>query len=194
MIVGLTGGIGSGKTTVGKMFTELGIPVYDSDLEAKRLMQSSKKLKKAITELFGNEAYIDDKLNKTYISTLVFKNQNLLKKLNAIVHPAVKKHFKSWTKKQGTPYVIQEAAIIFENASHESYDKVILVTSPQSIRIQRVMNRDGYAEEKVRDRMQNQWEDARKAALADFVIENVDIKKTKLKVRDIHKQLLGLSR
>ncbi|MEK6154313.1 dephospho-CoA kinase [Flavobacteriaceae bacterium 3-367] len=193
MIVGLTGGIGSGKTTVAEMFIELGIPVYDSDFEAKRLMQSSKKLKKAIIALFGKEAYTDKKLNKTYISSLVFKDGKLLKKLNAIVHPAVKKHFKSWAKKQKTPYVIQEAAIIFENASHESYDRIILVTSPQNIRIQRVINRDGHAEEKIRDRMRNQWEDAKKATLADFVIENVDIEKTKLKVREIHKQLLGLS-
>lgn len=193
IIVGLTGGIGSGKTTVAKMFAELGVPVYNSDTEAKRLMQSSKNVKKEIIELFGKRAYERKKLNRTYISDQVFNDSGLLKKLNGIVHPAVRKHFLSWVKKQDGPYVIQEAAVIFENNSQSRYDRIILVTSPQDVRIQRVIKRDGSSKEKISDRIKNQWDDSEKRVLSDFVIENVDFEKTRLRVKEIHGRLLKLS-
>ncbi|WP_411030986.1 dephospho-CoA kinase [Spongiimicrobium sp. 3-5] len=193
MIVGLTGGIGSGKTTVAKMFKALGVPVYNSDKEAKRLMRSSKKVKKAILQLFGDEAYLDKKLNKTYISSKVFKDPNLLEQLNGIVHPAVRKHFLSWKSRQKSPYVIQEAAIIFEIGSQNNYDRIILVTSPESTRIQRVIDRDGSTREKVLNRINNQWPDEEKIVLADFIVSNTDLEKTRNMVNDIHVQLLKIS-
>lgn len=189
-IVGLTGGIGSGKTTVARMFGDLGVPVYDSDKEAKKLMRSSKKLKKAIIELFGAEAYKDKKLNKKYISNKIFNNRDLLEKLNSIVHPAVRKHFLSWAKKQKTVYVIQEAAIIYENGKHGFYDKIILVTAPQSTRIKRVMDRDKVSKQEVVARIKHQWPDEKKIPLSDFIIENLDLEKTRTKVFEVNLALL----
>ena len=122
MIVGLTGGIGSGKSTVAKMFMELGVPVYDSDAEAKKLMATSPEVKSKIIELLGNEAYSNDVLNRSYIANKVFKDPILLEKLNGIVHPAVREHFLKWVKRKETPYVIQETALIFENDAHDKYD------------------------------------------------------------------------
>ncbi|MFT4832113.1 MAG: dephospho-CoA kinase, partial [Psychroserpens sp.] len=118
-LIGLTGGIGSGKSTVAKMFATLGVPVYNSDTEAKVLMGSSMKIKQAIIELFGNEAYLDNVLNRDFIAKKVFSDKEVLNQLNAIVHPAVKEHFESWVKKQDYPYIIQEAAIIFENGMQD---------------------------------------------------------------------------
>ena len=149
MIVGLTGGIGSGKSTVGAMFQKLGVPIYNSDLEAKNLMSRSKKIKRDIEVLLGKESYLDGQLNKEYIAKIVFKDSKLLQGLNNIVHPAVRSHFKMWCKRQNVPYVIQEAAIIFENGTNEFYDKIILVTAPKDIRIQRVVARDGFCPEAV---------------------------------------------
>ncbi len=190
MIVGLTGGIGSGKTTVGSMFRDLGIPIYNSDKEAKDLMESSKIIKKAIIELLGKEAYLGKKLNKKYISNVIFRNKDLLEKLNNIVHPAVKKHFIQWVQKRETPYVIQEAAILFENSSYRNYDKIILITAPQQSRIQRIMDRDASSKEEIITRMKNQWSDSKKRELSDYVIENIDLETTEIKVKEIHNLIL----
>ncbi|WP_370458264.1 dephospho-CoA kinase [Cellulophaga sp. L1A9] len=193
MIVGLTGGIGSGKTTVAKMFHALGVPVYYSDLEAKKLMVDSEVLSGKIKALLGEESYLDNKLNRSYIANKVFTNPDLLAKLNAIVHPAVKDHFISWVKNQEFPYIIQETAIIFENSSEDRFAKIILVTAPEKIRIERVVSRDHISIEKVKERIDNQWSDEKKAALSDFVINNLDLEKTSFLVAEIHKQLLKLS-
>ena len=193
MIVALTGGIGSGKTTVGKMFVDLGVPVYNSDQWAKKLMGSSKKIKKAITQLLGEQAYDGNELNKKYISEVVFNNKLLLQDLNKIVHPAVREHFSSWARKQDYPYVIQEAAIIFENKGHEFYDKIVLVTAPEKTRIERVISRDGVSEKEILARMDNQWSDQKKIALSDFVIENNDLQRTQKQVQTIHNLLLNLN-
>lgn len=190
MIVGLTGGIGSGKTTVAKFFKELGVPVYNSDKKARKLMRSSKKLKKAITELLGDSAYEGEKLNKKYISNKIFNDPNLLKKLNEIVHPAVRKHFLNWVEKKNAPYVIQETAIIFENKSQEFYDRIILVIAPEAERIQRVKERDGSTEQQVRDRLKNQLTDDEKLQHAHFVIENIRLKETKNRVAQVNKAIL----
>lgn len=190
MVIGLTGGIGSGKTTVSGLFEDLGVPVYNSDEEAKRLMQSSEKLKRAIIELLGKKSYKKDTLNRSYIAQLVFNDKELLAALNALVHPAVKKDFKKWLRKKNVPYVIQEAAILFENGSYKEYDKLILVKAPKRIRLKRLKARDGSSEEDILARMKNQWSDTRKAKLSDFVIENIDLDKTKSRVRRIHRQLI----
>lgn len=191
MVVGLTGGIGSGKTAVAKMFRALNVPVYNSDKEAKRLMKSSKKVRKAIIKLLGEDAYKGKKLNKTYISNSIFTNKGLLQKLNSIVHPVVKKHFSAWVKKQNAPYVIQETAIIFENLSEDNYDKIVLVTAPKETRLERVMSRDGVSKKKVMERMSNQWDDYIKVKKSDYVIENIHLEDTKSEVIRIHNQLLA---
>lgn len=189
-IVGLTGGIGSGKSTVAAMFAGYGIPVYNSDEEAKKIMGDSPLIKRKIEELLGEESFKNGKLDRAYISQLVFKDPELLRALNAIVHPAVREHFMAWTEKQRSKYVIQEAAIIFENGTHQSYDYIILVTAPMDIRIKRVVERDGVDPEKVMERIRNQWDDSKKIALADFVIENSDLEKTALQVSEIHQRIL----
>lgn len=191
MIIGLTGGIGSGKSTVAKMFEALDVPVYDSDIEAKSLMVSSIDLKERIIDLLGTNAYKGKKLNKTHIANKVFNEPELLLKLNQIVHPAVKNHFFNWTESQSGPYVIQESALIFENNSYHKYDEVILVTAPKEQRIQRVMDRDGTSREKVLERISNQLEDAEKVKKADYVIENIVLDDTRNSVHEIHRMLLN---
>ena len=193
MIVGLTGGIGSGKSTVAKMFAELGIPVYDSDMEAKELMVASNEVKTAITQLLGEEAYDNYGLNRPYIANKVFKDPELLEKLNAIVHPAVRKHFLDWVERQESPYVIQETALIFENDAQDKYDYTILVTAPVETRIQRVIERDNVEGQAVVDRMKNQLDDEQKVDLANFSLKNLELDKTRRKVKELHLKLLALS-
>ncbi len=188
-IIGLTGGIGSGKTTVAKLFEELGVPVYNSDLKAKKLMQNSKELRTAVMDLLGEESYKLQRLNKKYIADKIFEDKELLQKLNAIVHPAVRQDFFKWVKKKRTPYVIQEAAILFENNSYKTFDKIILVKAPKEVRLQRVLTRDAISEKEILARMENQWDDSKKIPLADYVIENTDLGKTKLQVEKIHHEL-----
>ncbi|CAZ98895.1 dephospho-CoA kinase [Zobellia galactanivorans] len=192
-IVGLTGGIGSGKTTVAKMFEELGVPVYNSDTRAKELMQSSQDLVLAIKELLGEEAYREDGvLDRGFVSRQVFDNKALLNELNAIVHPAVRKDFIHWADEQTADYVIQEAAIIFEIGTQDFYDCIILVVAPKETRIERVVQRDaGTTVKSVEARMKNQWEDDRKIEASDYVIENTNLEQTKVQVLDIHRDLLN---
>ncbi|MFK7812490.1 MAG: dephospho-CoA kinase [Maribacter sp.] len=190
MIVGLTGGIGSGKTTVASFFKELGVPIYNSDKEARKLMRTSKKVKKAIIELLGENAYKGKRLNKTHISNQIFNNKKLLQKLNSIVHPAVRKHFMKWKKKQDAAYVIQETALIFENNSQDFYDKIILVVAPKQQRILRVSARDGISDGQVENRLKNQLEDDQKIPLAHYVIDNTELSKTKKQVEELNIALL----
>lgn len=193
MIVGLTGGIGSGKTTVANFFKELGVPVYDSDKEARKLMRNSKKVKKAIIELLGKKAYRGKKLNKTYISDKIFNDKKLLQELNSIVHPAVRKHFLKWVKKQNAPYVVQETALIIENNSEEFYDKIVLVIAPKSKRIQRVSKRDDISENQVETRLRNQLNDDQKIPFSHYVIENTNLSKTQKRVEEVNKALLDFN-
>lgn len=189
-IVGLTGGIGSGKTTVANFFKDLGVPIYIADHEAKALMIRSKVIKRKLTQLFGNKAYVEGKLNKPYIADKIFNDEALLEKMNSIIHPKVASHFKRWLKKQNTSYVIKEAAILFENTSYKSLDLVITVIAPERTRINRVIERDKSSEEKVKAIIRNQWSDAKKVKLSDFVIENINLKDTKTQVLKIHQQIL----
>lgn len=192
MIVGLTGGIGSGKSTVAKMFADLGIPTYIADDEAKKLMHSSPDVKKRLVDLFGKGAYINGKLNKPFISDLIFYDKSLLKKMNAIVHPAVGSHFKTWQSSQNAPYVLKEAAIIFEINAQKQYDYIITVIADQELRIKRVMERDNSDHEKVISIINNQLSDAEKTKLSDFVIENNNLEQTSKQVQNIHFKLLKL--
>lgn len=191
-IIGLTGGIGSGKTTVSNMFAALGVPVYNSDTRAKQLMVTSEELREEIAELLGEASYRDGELQRKYIADKVFKNPELLKALNALVHPAVKADFQQWAAKQEFPYVIQEAAILFENGSYPAFDKMILVVAPEEIRITRIEARDKTSREAILDRMKYQWDDARKMALADYIIDNTNLEDTRKQVAQIHAELLEL--
>jgi len=191
IVVGLTGGIGSGKSTIAAIFQELGVPVYNSDERAKYLMNTSKKIRKQIVELLGEKAYLEDKLNRAYIAKKVFNNSDLLKNVNQIVHPMVRKDFLKWTKKQNAPYVIQETALLFENNAQEFYDSVILITSPIAMRIDRILSRDKSTKAQIVARMNNQLDDETKLKLTDFVIDNIDLKTTALKVLEIHEAILA---
>ncbi len=193
MLVGLTGGIGSGKSTVAQFFRDLGVPVYDSDKEAKSLMVNSPELKSAIIDLLGDNAYTRKTLNRSYIAELVFKDAGLLQKLNKIVHPAVRQHFLKWANEQSAPYVIQETALIFENGVQDNYSATILVTAPLEMRLKRVMERDGVGKQVVLDRMKNQMDDNQKIDLAQFCIENIDLEATKEKVRGLHAKLRSMA-
>ena len=192
-LVGLTGGIGSGKTTVAKYFEELGVPVYIADLEAKALMNRSKVIRRKLIALFGNEAYVENTLNRPFIAQQIFNDKKLLNAMNTIVHPKVASHFKRWVNKHDSPYVISEAAILFENGSYKKYDFIITVTAPENIRLQRVIKRYNSNKQKVEAIMANQWSDQEKIKRSDFVIENIDLELTKIQVRKIHKKILKLT-
>ncbi|WP_074409369.1 dephospho-CoA kinase [Aquimarina megaterium] len=188
-VVGLTGGIGSGKSTVAKMFEQLGVAVYIADIEAKRLMNEDTLVKKQIVDLLGSNSYINEELNRPYIANVVFNDSSKLLQLNAIVHPAVANHFDCWKSKQKGNYVVKEAAILFENEGHKQCDYTILVSAPIETRIERVLKRDETTREDVLSRMNNQWEDARKIPLADFVIYNENMKDTENQVRRVHEEI-----
>jgi len=170
--VGLTGNIGSGKSLVAQIFETFGVPVFDADKEAKEILFSPEVSKKVI-QLFGNSILSEGNIDRKKLAQLVFNNELSLQKLNSIIHPAVRTKFENWSKSiTGKPYLIYEAAILFESGHFKHLDAVITVDADPEIRIQRVMDRDGVLREQVLDRMRNQWPDERKNYLADFVIKN----------------------
>ena len=191
-IVGLTGGIGSGKTTVANLFMELGIPVYIADDEAKQLMVRSKIIKRHLIQLLGKEAYTKGNINSPFIAKKIFKDPVLLTKVNLIVHPKVASHFKRWVSKQTGLYCIKEAAILFESGSYKDCDITILISAPKAIRLKRVVARDGVSEEDVLSRMDNQWSDKKKKALADIVIENIDLNTVNKEVLKVHRRISNI--
>jgi len=191
MIVGLTGGIGSGKTTVLKEFINLKIPVYIADVEAKKLMNTSKEIKAKLIELFGKEVYTNDVLNRSFIADKVFYDKDLLVELNKIVHPVVYQHFKEYIKNNSTPYLVYENAILFENKREYLCDKVIVVTATLENRIARVIQRDTTTKQAVLARMKNQWSQESKIEKADYVIYNDDILSLKKQVNQIHLELIA---
>ena len=171
-IIGLTGGIGSGKSVVAKVFATLGIPVFNADEEAKHIMQNSPEIKAKLIEQFGPAIYNESGLQKEALAQLVFNDPFQLQLLNAIVHPVTIQAAKDWAAKQTSPYVIKEAALIFESGSSAGLFKVIGVTAPLSLRIHRVMQRDSITKEQVEARMRNQISDTIKMRLCDYVIKN----------------------
>ncbi|SRX55623.1 dephospho-CoA kinase [Aequorivita sp. CIP111184] len=189
-IVGLTGGIGSGKTTVAKLFSELGVPVYIADIEAKKLTNSSTVIRRKLTKLLGDETYLNGTLNRKYVAEKIFTDEALLNAVNAIIHPKVAAHFKKWVLKQKTNYVLKEAAILFENGSYKDFDVVILVTAPKDLRIERIKMRDKATQGEIEQRMNNQWSDSKKKKLADIVIENIEMDATRKQVESIHHSLI----
>ena len=191
--VGLTGGIGSGKSYVAKKFAALGIPVYYADTEAKRLMIQDKILKSEIKVLLGQAAYYrNGRLNKPYVARKIFNDQKLLAGINNLVHPAVKRDFMSWADSQVSKYVIEESAILFENGLDKSFDTIILVTAEKDLRIRRVIKRDKVTKEQVIARMNQQLTDEKKLPLAKFVVVNNEDSDIISQISSIHKEILSL--
>lgn len=171
-IVGLTGGIGSGKSTIAKWFIEKGIPVYDSDSEAKRLMNENSRIRERLLVLFGEGAYLNGELNRKFIASKVFEDKDLLEQLNQAVHPVVREDFRNWAQNQAAPFVVKEAAILFESDAYKDCDYIISVVSEEELRIGRVMQRDSVPREQVLNRIQNQWTDELRIVNSDFIIRN----------------------
>ena len=188
--IGITGGIGSGKTTIADVFNTLSIPVYNSDDRAKYLMNNDQLLKASLVNEFGCNVFMNDELNTIYLSELVFKDQKKLLALNSIVHPFVAKDFNNWCLQQNASYIIKEAAILIESGAYQGMDKVILVTADNELRIKRIMERDNISEQAVLQRMKNQMSDQEKKSFADFVIVNNENESLLFQVKKIHKTIM----
>lgn len=191
MVVGLTGGIGSGKTTIAQLFEQkFSIPIYVTDVWAKYILNNDKSVQQQIIEFLGEKSFINGMYNTSYISNIVFADKQKLEQLNRIVHPAVRCHFKRWRQEQSSEYVIIESAILFESKFHLICDVVITVTASLSERIHRVMSRDAVDRESVENRIKNQWTDSQRIENSNYVIENDIICKNLDKVKKIHFDLL----
>jgi dephospho-CoA kinase len=191
-VIGITGGIGSGKTTTCEIFQELGVPVYYADLRARELMTSNADLKNKIIQSFGSQAYDDGRLNRPYLAQQVFNSKEKLSVLNGLVHPAVANDFDSWLEEQkGEKYVLKEAAILFESGAYQDVDITVLVIAPESLRLERVMARDGSTKEDVLKRMKNQWTQERKVKLADHIITNDGTQLLIPQVLELHDRFSG---
>ena len=192
--VGLTGGIGSGKSTVAQIFEVLGIPVFYADIAAKKIMNEDEELRSAITNIFGEQAYANNILDRKYISSIVFSDPAKLQQLNALVHPATKKNSDAWMREQTSPYAIHEAALIFEAKVSDRLDLVIGVSSPIELRIKRAMGRDKVSREEVLKRMEQQLDEKVKMSKCDFVLINDEQQLLIPQVLTLHEKITGLSK
>jgi dephospho-CoA kinase len=190
--IGLTGGIGSGKSTVAKVFEILGIPVYYADDAARRLMNEDDELRRQIIDHFGPSAYKNNQLDRAYIAAQVFNNKEKLELMNSLVHPATIRDSENWMVSQTTPYAIKEAAIIFESGTQDQYDYIIGVAAPLPLRTLRAMRRDGSTREQVLARMGKQIQEVIKMRLCDFVIHNDEQQALIPQVIKMHETLLDL--
>ena len=189
-IIGLTGGIGSGKTTIAHHFHSLGVPIYIADDAAKEVMQE-KSIIESLKNSFGDSIFEGEQLNRGALASIVFNDSDKLAQLNSIVHPVVRAHFDNWIQNhQSAIYIIYEAAILFESGNYKKCDQVICVTAPLDNRIQRILGRDDTNLEAVQKRINSQWTDEQRINKSDYIIENVDLALAKLKVEEIHKILL----
>ena len=192
--VGLTGGIGSGKTTIANLFAlHFSIPIYIADTKAKELVANNKRLQHEIVTRLGEEAVVEGRYITSFVAQEVFSNKEKLDKLNAIIHPYVQQDFLQWKQSQQAPYVIKEAAILFESGSYRDCDFIIMVTAPLEERIKRVMLRDKIDRETVEKRIKNQWNDEKKIELSTFVIENREIDKNLDKIEIIHSKIVKMT-
>lgn len=188
-IIGLTGGIGSGKTTIANYFLSLGVPVYIADDEARKIMQSA-EIVNEIKKIFGTTIFENDILNREKLAEIVFGNPEKLKQLNAIIHPAVKKHFGKWVSEhKNYPFIIYEAAILFESGSYKDCNQIITVTAPLEARIQRVIRRDKTSRDNVLKRIKMQWDDKQRISKSDYVIGNSNLETAKSEAEKILKIL-----
>ena len=188
-IIGLTGGIGSGKTTVANYFKELGIPVYIADVEGKKITESPKILK-SIKDAFGSAVFDEERLNRQKVSQIVFNDSEKLKQLNSIIHPEVEKHFMNWVNNHSNfPLVVKETALLFESGSYKKCDFVITVIAPLEDRINRVIKRDAVTREDVLKRIDNQWSDEDRIRNSHYIIDNTDRKTIERQVKEILKKI-----
>ena len=192
--VGLTGGIGSGKSTVAKIFETFSIPVFYADQEAKWLLDNDIEIKNQLTQLFGEDVYSEKGIDRKKLADIIFTNQNAISRVNGIIHPAVANRFEKWSLDQmESAYVLQEAAILFETGGYKRMDKNILVTAPEKLRIARIIQRDGTTEDEIKERMAYQWDESHKMPLADFVILNDGQQMLLPQIRKVHEDLLRFS-
>ncbi len=193
--VGITGGIGSGKSTVANIFIKLGIPVFFSDIEAAKIISSDRKTRQKIIREFGKTILSDKMVDRKTLARIVFNDNEKLVRLNSIVHPAVREYFIKWEKKQkNAPYIIQEAAILIETGIYKNLDYVILVTAPENLKIKRVMERDKISKNEVFARMKAQWNDNKKKKFANVIIVNDEKKLVLPQVLKIHKKIIRLKK
>lgn len=195
LLIGITGGIGSGKSTVCRIFQILGIPIYSADDRAKWLMANDPELKAGISNAFGTESYLEDgRVNRAFLAEKVFSDPEEIKQINALVHPAVGKDFQTWAENQNTSYILKEAALLFETDSYRALDKTINVSSPLKIRVARILMRDPHrSEAQINHIIDQQMPDDEKNEKADFVIKNTDNKLLIPQVLDIHHKLQMLA-
>lgn len=191
--IGLTGGIGSGKTTVAKIFEQLGTPVYYADMRAKSIIEEDEMVRNAIISNFGEQSFVDGKYNRSYISSIVFNDAEKLLQLNQIVHPAAIADAAEWMKKQNAPYVIKEAALLFESGSHKHLDKIIGVTSPTHLRMKRTASRDQISEEEVMKKIALQMPNEEKMAKCDYIVTNNEKELILPQVLKLHEAFISLS-
>lgn len=187
--VGVTGGIGSGKSVVCDMLRERGVAVYCSDLRAKELMASDLKLREALTERFGAECFAEGELNRGYLASRVFADKAELEALNAIVHPRVLEDFEAWAEAQEGAYVVLESAILFESGFDSKVDVAVAVMAPDELRIERTMQRDGVTKEQVEERMRNQLSDDERCARSKYAVVNIELDELEEDVEQLHRRL-----
>jgi len=188
--LGLTGGIGSGKTSVGRVFDVLGIPVFSADREASEIMETESEIKKDLNTITGTDLYSDGTLNRGRLSSIIFNDCIVLQKVNSLVHPVVFDHFRKWVTNQTSPYVIMEAAILFESGALEFVDRVTTVVSPVEERIDRVIKRNKLTREQVMERMRNQMDDESRIKLSDYIIYNSENDMIIPAILKIHNEIL----
>jgi dephospho-CoA kinase len=189
--VGLTGGIGSGKTLVSEVFNRLSVPVFNADNEAKNILNNDSAVIKQIKEQFGNDIYSAQGIDRKKLAAIVFNNSEALKKVNAIIHPQVRQYFYNWIKNQNVKYVIEEAAILFESGANQELDLTINVHADEFVRIKRVILRDNTTEEAVKSRMKNQMSDQERIDCADYTIYNNGDRMLLPQILDIHQHILS---
>lgn len=189
MKIGLTGGMGSGKSTAAKIFEALSIPVFYADDESKKILETNAKVKAKLSNRFGDALFVDDQLDRAFLAAQIFNDKEALVFVNSVMHPAVAERFLVWSAEQNAPYCLKEAAILFETGSYKELDKTILVVADKEVRVSRVMKRNSWSRHEVLARMENQWEDSQKEPLADFVIYNSEKEMLTPQILKIHENL-----
>ncbi len=190
MKLGVTGGIGSGKTSVCRVFNVLGIPVFSADPEARQIMENDEGIIRRINSIAGKNLYINGSLDRMELATLIFNDQILLDKVNSLVHPVVFDHFKRWELEQSAPYVIMEAAILFESGASKLVDRIVTVVAPMEERVDRVIHRNNLSREQVMERMRNQMDDETRIRSSDYVIQNSENDLIVPAILKIHEDIL----
>jgi dephospho-CoA kinase len=190
--LGITGGIGSGKTSVCKVFEVLGIGVFSADIEAQRIMNNDMVIIRGINSIAGKDMYNDGSLNRTELASIVFNDKDILMKVNSLVHPAVFENFSRWTLTQSSPYVIMEAAILFESGGSQFMDRIATVAAPVEQRIERIIQRNKLSRDQVMNRMRNQMDDQEKIKRSDYIIQNSENDMIIPSILKIHNEILAL--